>query len=152
MNFHWYWLQTEHILESHNYFLQLIFFNWRIIALQYCVGSCHTPTWISHRYTYVPSLLNLPPPSLSHPSRLSQSTGSELPTPYSKFPLAICFTYGNVYASTLLSVFIPLAFLHCVYKSVLSVSPVWPVPSRKIPYYVLMYNICFSLSDSLYPV
>ena len=32
--------------------------NWRIVALQYCVGFCHTSTWISHRYTYVPSLLN----------------------------------------------------------------------------------------------
>ena len=29
------------------------FFNWKIIALQYCVGLCHTSTWISHRYTYV---------------------------------------------------------------------------------------------------
>ena len=36
-------------------------FNWRIIALQYRVGFCQTSTWISHRYTYVSSLLNLPP-------------------------------------------------------------------------------------------
>ena len=36
----------------------LFIFNWRTIALQYCVGFCHTSTWISHRYTYVPSLLN----------------------------------------------------------------------------------------------
>ena len=26
--------------------------NWSIIALQYCVGFCHTSTWISHRYHY----------------------------------------------------------------------------------------------------
>ena len=45
----------------HNDFI----FNWRIIALHYCIGFCHTSTWISHRYTYVPSLLNLPP--TSHP-------------------------------------------------------------------------------------
>ena len=45
----------------HNDFI----FNWRIIALQYCIGFCHTSTWISHRYTYVPSLLNFPP--TSHP-------------------------------------------------------------------------------------
>ena len=38
-------------------------FNWRIISLQYSVGFCHTSTWISHRYTYVPFLLNLPPTS-----------------------------------------------------------------------------------------
>ena len=27
------------------------FFNWRIIALQYCVGFCHITAWISHKYT-----------------------------------------------------------------------------------------------------
>ena len=57
-------------------FFLFFFLNWRIIALQYCVGLYHTSTWISHRYTYVPSLLNpLPSPTPSHPSRLSQSTG-----------------------------------------------------------------------------
>ena len=35
--------------------------------LQYCIGFCHTSTWISHRYTYVPSLLSLPPTSHSIP-------------------------------------------------------------------------------------
>ena len=48
--------------------------------------------WISHRYTYVPFLLNLP--STFHPilpSRLSQSTRFEHPTSYSKFPLATKF-------------------------------------------------------------
>ena len=39
-------------------------FNWRIIALEYCTGFYHTSTWISHRYTYVPSLLSFPPTSL----------------------------------------------------------------------------------------
>ena len=43
--------------------LILIFkdFNWRIIALQCWVGSCHTTIGISHKYRYIPSLLNLPP-------------------------------------------------------------------------------------------
>ena len=49
-------------------------FNWRIIALQNRVGFCHVSTWVSHRYTYVASLLKLPL-TPSHPSRLSQSTG-----------------------------------------------------------------------------
>ena len=64
----------KHTLLTYGYnclvFLNLFNFNWRIIALQYCVGFCHTAAWISHRYTYVPSLLNLPP--TSHPSRLLQ--------------------------------------------------------------------------------
>ena len=33
-------------------------------TLQYYNGFCHTSTWIGHRYTYVPSLLNSPPTSL----------------------------------------------------------------------------------------
>ena len=46
-----------------------IIFNQRIIALQYCVGFYQTLTWISHRFTQVPSDLNiLTPPS--HPTPL----------------------------------------------------------------------------------
>ena len=51
------------------YFLKFIF-NWRIIALQYGVGFCQTPTWISHRYMSPPSWTSIPPPTSSHPSRL----------------------------------------------------------------------------------
>ena len=36
-----------------------IFFNWRIISLQCCVGFCHT-TWINHNYAYFPPILSLP--------------------------------------------------------------------------------------------
>ena len=51
-------------------------FAWRIIALHYCAGFCHTSTWSSHRHTDDPSLLNLPPVRHPiHPSRLPQSTG-----------------------------------------------------------------------------
>ena len=42
-------------------FSDLFIFNWRIIALKYHVGFYHTSTSISHRYTNIPSLLNLPP-------------------------------------------------------------------------------------------
>ena len=34
-----------------NYF---IYFNWRLITLQYCSGFCHTLTWITHGCTCVP--------------------------------------------------------------------------------------------------
>ena len=47
-------------------FYKLFFFNWRIIALQNFVVFYWTSTWISHRYLYIPSLLNLPP----HPTPL----------------------------------------------------------------------------------
>ena len=31
-----------------------IYFNWKLITLQYCTGFCHTLTWISHGCTCVP--------------------------------------------------------------------------------------------------
>ena len=46
------------------------------------------------------------------------STKDGLPASYSKFPLAIYFTYGNIYVSILLSQVIPT---HCDQKSVLYV-------------------------------
>ena len=37
-------------------------------CLQCCIGFCHRATWISHNYTYIPSLLSLPP--FPHPPLL----------------------------------------------------------------------------------
>ena len=39
----------------------IFFFNWRIIALQCCVGFCHIALWIGQKYTCVPSWT--PPPT-----------------------------------------------------------------------------------------
>ena len=55
------------------HFLKFIYFNWRLITLQYCSGFCHTLTWISHGCTCVPHPeppSHLPPLSipLGHPS------------------------------------------------------------------------------------
>ena len=43
------------------YFFYLFIFNWRMITLQNFVVFCQTSTLISHRCTYVTSLLNLLP-------------------------------------------------------------------------------------------
>ena len=51
----------------------------------------------------LPSWTSLPPPSMSHLSKLSQSTSFGFLTLYIKFPLANYSTYGNVYVSKLLS-------------------------------------------------
>ena len=103
------------------YFI-LFIFNWRIIALQCCVSFCCRATWTSCKYTYVPSLLNLPaPPAPSHPSRLSQGTGLGW-TPCVMYQLATgCFTRGNAYVPMLLSIHPTLSFPWCVYKSILYV-------------------------------
>ena len=53
-----------------------------------------------------PSGTSLPPSIPSHPSRLSPHTRFEFPASYSKLPLAVCFTYGDVYVSVLLPHFI----------------------------------------------
>ena len=46
-----------------------ISFNWKITALQSCVGFCCS-TWISYRHTYIPSLFSLlPTPPPPYPSR-----------------------------------------------------------------------------------
>ena len=47
-----------------------IYFNWRIITVQYCDGFFHLSVWIGHRYTCGPSILNAPRPqstSLPYP-------------------------------------------------------------------------------------
>ena len=86
-------------------------FNWRIFALQCCLGFCRTTVQIHHDYIHmyihtcvcVCSLpCKAPSPLSPHPISLSQSArlGSLL---YTSFPLGICFTHDTVYMSTLLS-------------------------------------------------
>ena len=48
-------------------FFIFIYFNWRLITLQYCDDFCHTLTWIHHGCTCVP-ILYCPPTSLPIPS------------------------------------------------------------------------------------
>ena len=101
----WQWLNNNTVLFKKNLF---IYFNWRIITLQYCDGFCHKLTWISHGYTCVPpSWTSLPLPSPSHPFGLSQCTGFENPVSCIELGLVIYFTYGNIHASMLFSQIIP---------------------------------------------
>ena len=108
--------------NSLSFFLNL-FFNWRIIGLQCCVGSCHT-TWISNKSTYFPSLVALPLilHSIPHPSRLSQSAvlSSVYYTAASR-QLSI-LPYGHVYVSMLFSQFVPHSPSLAVSTSLFSVS------------------------------
>ena len=57
------------------FFFKLIYFYWRIIALQNFLVFCQTSIWISHTYTTHPPRFwnSLPSPHLSHPSRLIES-------------------------------------------------------------------------------
>ena len=87
-------------------FKNVYIFNWRIIAFQYCVGLWHTLTWICHSYTYVLSLLNLPPmPTV--PS-LMVVTEHLIWAPCIIQKTSIGYlTQSNVYVSMLVSQFVP---------------------------------------------
>ena len=95
---------------SYIYIYMYIFFFliWRIIALQYYVGFCHTSTWVSHRYTHGPSSwTSLPPPIPPHRVRCHRvSDLSSLHLPAHFHLLSNC-TYGNARGSMLLFQFFP---------------------------------------------
>ena len=90
------------------FFFNFIYFNWRLITLQYCGGFLCTLTWIIHRCTCVPpSPPPLPPPSPSHLFGLSQCTSFECPVSCIELGLVIYFTYENIHVSILFSQIIP---------------------------------------------
>ena len=86
-------------------FFKLIYFNWRLITLQYCSGFCHTLTWISHGYTCVPHPETPPTSSPSHSS--GSGTSPEHPVSCIKPGLVIYFTDDNIHVSMQLSQIIP---------------------------------------------
>ena len=117
------------------------------VALQCCVGFCHTMR-ISHN-----SIIS--PPSHSHSSRSSQNGGwapcviQQLPTIY--------FTRGSVYMSMLRSQFIlpspsPTVSIPYICVSIPSLQISLPVLFFQIAYICVIYNICFCLSDLLHSV
>ena len=88
-----------------------LFFNWSIVAFQYCVGFHCTAKWISYFCS-----VTLSCPTLCHP--VDGSTPGLLPTEvprqqwafpvlYSRFPLVIHFIHSSVYMSIPNSQFIP---------------------------------------------
>ena len=84
-----------------------IYFNWRLIALQYCGGFCHIDMNQPCVHMCSPSWTPLPPPSPSHPSGSSQCTSPEYPVSCIEPGLAICFTHDHIHVSMLFSQIIP---------------------------------------------
>ena len=125
-------------------------FNWRIIALQSCVGFCHTTKQIRHKYTSFPPWASLP--SSSHPIPLGHHrAGAGLSVLYSSFPLAIYFTHNSVYLSICL---LPPAVSTSLFSTSVSLmlfcKQVHQYHFSRFHIYALIYNICFSLSDSFH--
>jgi len=71
------------------FFFQIyLFFNLRIIALRNFVVLCQTSAWTRHRYTYVPSLWNLPPVSFPiTPSAAAAAAASLQSCPILCYPI-----------------------------------------------------------------
>ena len=101
------------------------------------------PPWV---YTYSPSWIPLPPPSLYHPSGSSQCTSPKLPVSCIEPGLAIRFLYDIIHVLMPFSQIIPPSLSHRVQKTVLYICVSFAVShtglsllSSKIPY------ICVSI-------
>ena len=84
-----------------------IYFNWRLITLQYCSGfAIHWHGYVMGVQVYL-IVNHCSSPSPSHPSGSSQCTSPEHPVSCIEPGLAIYFTYGNIHVSVLFSQIIP---------------------------------------------
>ena len=77
--------KTPNVLFIYLFIYLFIFISWRLITPQYCSGSCHTLTWISHGFTCIPhpdppSHLPLHPIPLGLPREPGPSTCLMHPT------------------------------------------------------------------------
>ena len=91
------------------------------------------------KYTYASSLSNLlPSPHPIWPLWVSREQLVELPVLYSNFPLAIYFTYGNVYVLMLLSQFIPLYPSPAVLTSLFPMSASLFLPWKYVVQYLFL--------------
>ena len=126
----------------------------RVITFQCCDGFCYISTWFSHRYTYIYPL-SLESPSPSHPSGWSWSTRFGLPVSYGKFPLAVYFTYSNMFVSMYSLKSSTLSFTHpcpkayplCLHRLCCPANKIISTIFLDFIYMVLIYNIYPSLSN-----
>ena len=107
-------------LNTKESFFFLIDLYWSIIASQYCVSFCCTTKRISHMHTHVPisppSCVSLPP-SLSHPSRSSQSTE----------PISLCYTAAS-HQPTILHTVVYICRCYCHFTLALPSHPMSSSP------------------------
>ena len=91
------------------FFFFCFLFNVKIFFLQYYVGFCHTTMQISHNYTYIASVLSLPPLPPLYPSwSSSQECQTGLPVLHSNFSPVIHLIPDSVYMLMLLFPVVPL--------------------------------------------
>ena len=99
---------------------KFIYFNWRLITLQYCISfAIHQHESATGIHVF-PILNPLPPPSLYRPSGSSQCTSPKHPVSCIEPRLAIQFLYDIIYISMPFSQIIPPSPSPRVQKTVLS--------------------------------
>ena len=146
LHYRWILYHLSHIHLNLFYF-KCIYFNWRIITLQYFDDFCHASTWISCSYTCVPSILNpILSPSPSYPSSFSQNSGFRCLASYIKLTLVISFTYDNVYVPMLFTQIIPPSPSLTESKTLFftSVSPLLPCMWDQLPSFQV-WCICVNI-------
>ena len=134
-----------------------VFLNWRIKTFTMLYWFLPYNNMNHPQVTTCPLLFepSSHPPHLIPPFQVITEHGVELPPLYSKLPLGVYFTYGNVYVSMLFSQFIlpfpsPAVSTGLFSMSMSLFSPCKQVHQYHFPrfhIYAIVYNICFSLSD-----
>ena len=122
-------------------------------------GFCHTSICISHRIYLSPPSCTFPPSSPPRPSRLSQSTSFGCPGSYIKLPLAalhmvLCMWQCCSRESSHLFLLPQNPKVHSVCLCLLCCPALRVIGSHhfRLRIYVLIYDICLSLSDLLHCV
>ena len=101
------------------FWYKFIYFNWRLITLQYCIGFArhqHESTTCVHKF---PLLNPLSSPSPYHPCGLSQCTNPKHPVSCIEPRLAICFLYDIIHVSVPRSQIVFLFELMTFHSSIL---------------------------------
>ena len=88
------------------------FFNWRVIALQYCVGFCCATAWISYMvHIFPPSCASRPPPD-PHPTPLGRHRALGWACAIQRWPTShLLETRWCIYVNPNLPVYPTLPFL-----------------------------------------
>ena len=145
---------------EHSFFFKFIYFNWKLITLQYCIGfAIHQHESVTGIDVF-PILNPLPPPSPYHPFGSSQGTSPKHPVSCIKPGLEIHFIYDIIHVSMPFSQIIPPSPSPTESKSLFYTS-VSLLLSRikgyryhlsKFHIYVLVYCVGVFLSGLFHPV
>ena len=105
---HKYSIHGQSIYSFFFFFIyKFIYFNGRLITLQYCIGLPYINMNPPRVYTCSPSRTPLPPPSPYHRSGSSQCTSPKHPVSCIEPGLVICFLYDIIHVSMPFSQIIP---------------------------------------------